>query len=120
MKFDLTISLSIIIVFVTAISPIVVTILNNRHQIKLKNIELNSANKKDALDKFIDATLNTANSYGSKLKFYKELNKILIYVDNNSSKKLGKIKFLVEKDEINLKELNSALMDFIMYVNKIQ
>lgn len=118
MKFDLTITLSIIIIFVTAISPIIVTILNNRHQLKIKNLEFSLSLKQKAIEDFIEATMNCVGDYKTKVQFYKCLNKIAIYSDIESSKLLGKIKSLVEQEQINIKELNSALLDFILFLNK--
>ena len=46
-------------------------------------------------------------------------NKVLIYVDKNSSKKLGKIKYLIENQQ-DSSTINSALMDFIIYLNSSQ
>ena len=39
-KLDLTITISVILAFAAIISPIATTLLNNRHQLKLKRLEL--------------------------------------------------------------------------------
>lgn len=118
MEFDSTLTITGIIAICAIVSPLLTALINNRHIYRLKQLEINSTAKKEILNDFIDATLSCNNSYNSKIKFYKELNRVLNYVDVNSSKKLGKIKFLIEADTINIKEVNSALMDFIIYINK--
>lgn len=118
MKIDLTITLSIIIIFVTAISPIITMLISNHHQIKIKSIEYNQTLKQEVLNQFIKVTINI-NNYSINT-FYEELNKVLLFVDDSSSKKLGKIKYLVETDKNNIKGINSAVMDFILCVNKIK
>lgn len=118
LKFDSTISIIGVITICSIASPLLTALINNRHSYKLKQLEINSSAKKEILSNFIDATLYYNGTYPSKVNFYKELNQVLNYVDVRTSKKLGKIKHLIEQDKINIKELNSALMEFVIHVNK--
>ena len=49
MKVDMTITLSIIIAVCAIVSPILTTMLNNRHQFDIKKLEINAQNKKESL-----------------------------------------------------------------------
>ena len=48
-KFDLTISISVILTICAIISPIATTIINNRYQIKIKKIELQQEHFKNTV-----------------------------------------------------------------------
>lgn len=82
MKIDLTITFSIVIIFVTSISPIIVTILNNKHQIKLKEIENLISVRNKVIDDFINKTVEYNNKNTDKTDFYKLLVKMHSYADN--------------------------------------
>lgn len=82
MKIDLTITLSVVIIFVTSISPIIVTILNNKHQIKLKEIENLISVRNKVIDDFINKTVEYNNKNTDKTDFYKLLVKMHSYADN--------------------------------------
>lgn len=84
----------------------------------MKKLEINSLRRNELINDFINATLSYRNTYSTKIKFYEALNKILCYTDTTSSKYLGKVKYIIEKDGFDIKELNSALMNFIMRINK--
>lgn len=45
-KVDLTITISVVIAICAIISPVITTILNNHHQLKLKKLELKAENEK--------------------------------------------------------------------------
>ena len=52
MNFDLTITISVILALSAILSPILVSIINNRHQLKLKKIENYDIAKRNALENF--------------------------------------------------------------------
>ena len=55
MKIDLTITITVILALSAIISPIIVAIINNRFQIKMKQIENYDLAKRDALTNFAKA-----------------------------------------------------------------
>ena len=55
MKIDLTITITVILALSAIISPIIVAIINNRFQIKMKQIENYDLAKRDALTNFAEA-----------------------------------------------------------------
>ncbi len=52
MKFDLTITISVILALSAILSPILVAIINNCYQLKIKKIENNDLAKRSALENF--------------------------------------------------------------------
>lgn len=119
MKFDFTITLSVVIIFVTAISPIIVTILNNKHQIEMKKLDNKLSIRNKIIDDFIDITLDCKNEFYKISEFYKALNRVLPYsTDKFSTRDLENIKGLIEdKPEGYYEQINRDLMSFIERVN---
>lgn len=111
---------TVLVAIITASSIIIPqiasTIIKNHHETKIKLIELNSTIKRETINDFIDTTLNYKNIGFQMNNFYKSLNKVLLYTDTKSSKILGKIKYLVE-NSVDIKEINSSLMEFVLMVN---
>lgn len=52
MKIDFTITISVILALAAIISPIIVSIINNKYQLKLKQIENYDIAKRNALEKY--------------------------------------------------------------------
>lgn len=111
-----TIWVAIITLTATLCSSSVTQIIRNKHEEKMKSIDLESTIKKDAINNFIDATLNCDFPNIDKKEFYKSLNKLIPYVDETSSKYVGKIKNLVDEGH-NIKEINSELIKLTIYLS---
>ena len=54
LKIDFTLTLSILIAVIALVSPIITTVINNRHQLKLKKIDMYEEAKRKALSEFIE------------------------------------------------------------------
>lgn len=116
MKIDLTAIIALILALFAFVSPIITAIIDNRYKLKMKQIEQCNNIRENAINDFIDVTFK-CNFIGFHIEdFYRCLNKVLVYVDQKSSEKLGKIKHCVETKQTPDK-INSALMDFILYLN---
>ena len=70
MQFDLTVTISVILALSAIISPIIVTIINNRYQLKVKQMEIN--------EKYV---ISTFQNYLSKLELCISINYGEIYND---------------------------------------
>lgn len=78
-KFDLTISISVIVALCAILSPILTAIINNRHQIKIKRMELSQQEHRDT-------TLYLRNVYESYLK---HAGRCIYYADQDALKDYG-------------------------------
>lgn len=82
LKIDFTLTLSILIAVIALVSPIITTVINNRHQLKLKKIDMYEEAKRKALSEFIE----NAQEYLLKpsyieptVKYYSSLDKLFLY-----------------------------------------
>ena len=69
MKIDLTITISVILALAAIISPIIVSAMNNRSQLKIKKMENYELAKRNAFEKF-------AKDIGSYISYHSTANKI--------------------------------------------
>ena len=79
--------IAIVLGISAVISPIATAIINNSHQIKLKNFEIYEKDKKDALSDFIRSSqllIYSPNDEGYLEKHLESFNKLLIYFKNIS------------------------------------
>ncbi|MDE7435726.1 MAG: hypothetical protein K2N01_07925 [Lachnospiraceae bacterium] len=78
-KIDLTISISVIVALCAIISPMITTIINNRHQVKIKHME-------HSQQKYEDTALHYRNVYENYLK---HAGRCIYYSDNDALKDYG-------------------------------
>ena len=108
MKFDLTITLSIIIVTITTLSPIAVAFLNNRHQFKIKKLELFELEKRNSLKNFIDTSIECFNqdNWINNKEFIKALYTLQLYFKSADVKLIDKINKVIisnpDKDKFKM------------------
>lgn len=117
MKFDFNLTITSIIALSAIVSPIIVAVINNKNQLKLKQIEFYNDEKTNAINNFIDATLSINYVNFQIAEFYNALNKVSIYVDDKCTKQLELIKTLVE-DKYDIKMINAELLNFVKNANK--
>lgn len=81
MKFDLSLTITGIIALSAIISPIIVAIINNKYQLKLKKFEKYEIDKTQALDNFLGAWGEYYSSFSSKNEqsFLRALYKLIPY-----------------------------------------
>lgn len=82
LKIDFTLTLSIVIAVIALISPIITTVINNRHQLKIKKIDMYEESKRQALSEFIEnAQEYLLNSDYEKptIKYHSSLDKLFLY-----------------------------------------
>lgn len=78
-KFDLTISISVIVALCAIISPILTTIINNRYQIEIKRIELSQ-------QEYRESVLYYRNVYENYLK---HAGRCIYFADQDAQKDYG-------------------------------
>lgn len=81
MKFDLSLTITGIIALSAIVSPIIVAIINNKYQLKLKKFEKYEIDKTQALDNFLGAWGEYYSSFSSKNEqsFLRALYKLIPY-----------------------------------------
>lgn len=110
MQIDLTVSISVILALSAILSPIIVSIINNHHQLKIKRIEIN--------EKYI---ISAFQNYLSKLEecisfnvvdYYQEYNKAfgqaLLYASPKSKELMKQIDLIIK---INKQQDLSAIVN---------
>ena len=79
---DNYIQIGLLIITITSVfSPVIVTLLNNIHDTKIKKLELNSAIKKEVLSEFALHVSRQFNSEFVNEHFRKSLNLLYVYFD---------------------------------------
>lgn len=71
----------LIITFASVFSPVIVTILNNLHDTKIRKLELNSKTKQDVLNQFSKSVIKEFNSNFINHDFRNALNMLYVYFD---------------------------------------
>lgn len=109
MNFDLTITFAVILGISAIISPIIVTVINNNHQLKLKRYENQELAKRQAIIDFINATANCYSFDGSldlksSTDFQKSCNKLLLYFPDIDIEILNEIRSSLHSTNINAKD----------------
>lgn len=117
MDLDLTVTISVIIALCAMISPILVAIINNHHQQKMKQIEIASNHKIHALEEYMSSLEQLLNrpSTNAKMKYGSAFGLALLYV--SSARKL-----MLEIDsELNSNLYNPQIADKIeVLAHKLQ
>jgi len=82
---DWSLTIAIIALTVSVLSPVAVTWLNNRHQLKLKDIEFNKERKREAVEAYVSAAGRFI-KYSDKTSignFGEHIGSIYLYVDES-------------------------------------
>lgn len=121
MKFDATITISIIIGLVATLPQIIVAFINNHYQIIIKENENYKLAKRNAIEEFIDTASQCCNSQLSLSQissYEKSFNKLKLYIDNIDTKMFDKLKSSRNNSNIeiyykNLSEIITYLAQFV-------
>lgn len=88
MKIDATITISVILAIVAIFANVISTILNNRHQTKMKQLEIYELQKRDALQNFINVSVEcfkNGNDWRENKEFVKALYSLQLYFKSADS-----------------------------------
>lgn len=119
-----TIIVAIITAVATTVPQIVISIINNKHQLKIKQYESKKVFYQSVVDEFIENVTACMNSNGGlsniqSINFYKSINRIQIYFPNINKKNIDKLSDVIysNKDTIIhylepvIKELSKLLSE---------
>lgn len=98
MKIDLTITVSVILALASILSNVIVTVLNNKHQAKIKQLEMYELQKRDALQNFINTTIDcykSANNWRENKEFSKNLYILQLYFKSANIKFIEALNALI-------------------------
>lgn len=95
------------------LSAFLTQLITNRKELKFKQFDFNNTIKREIINDFIDCSLNSYDTYEHKIMFYKSLNKLVPFLDNKTSKIVGKIKYLFESGS-DTKVINTELLKLSM------
>ena len=82
LKIDITYTITAIIALTSLASPIIIALVNNNHDFKVKELEINSKIKQEILEKF-SYYINQKYKYNivEELELYKNVNLLYIYFE---------------------------------------
>lgn len=114
MKFDIAWTITSIIAVVSLVSPVVTTLINNKHQLKLKAYETDSKLKQTSIREFSkQANLYFVESYYVK-EFYESIDMLYVYFDVNENL----LEKVVQSKKQNITVRQKAMSDFIKDLSK--
>lgn len=101
-KIDLNLTITAIIALTALISPIITAVINNKHDLKKRKMDIYYSQQCEALDEFIKATLNYYgdSNWGQMSKYTTALNNLYIYFNNLDSSLFSKLNDCREKKEL--------------------
>lgn len=104
-----TIIVAIITAIATTVPQIVVNIINNKHQLKLKQYELRKTIYQKVVDEFIENVTNCMDDYNGlstkqSINFYQSINKIQIYFPKLDKKLIDNLVQNIQKDDDTIEE----------------
>lgn len=114
MKVNLTWTITAIIAAASFLSPVIVTLINNHHDYKIKKLEFDSKIKQEVLSKF---ALTVTKEFGSPFvhnDFQESLNLLYVYFDVDD--KL--INNILYKEHDNINDFQKDVTKFMKYLSK--
>lgn len=100
MNIDLSITISVILALSAILSPIIVAIINNRHQRKMKQLEMANEHKIRAIEEYMSklVELITRPSHTAQKEYGYSFGQALLYVSSSNQKLMIEIDNLVNND----------------------
>lgn len=93
MKFDSTITFSIILAIIAVVSPMITASMNNAHNLKIKKLEMYELAKRKSLENFINAVSSviTIPCMENLKLYYSALNNLYIYFSIKNAEDIKKL-----------------------------
>lgn len=109
-------TVTIVIGVIAFVSPIATTIINNRHQTKLKKLDMYEVAKRNALTNFIESaeTVILSHNDDDLNNYFSSLNVLFIYFDNIYRSKFDKL-----SDNIKNKNSSTANAELIKLTQEL-
>ena len=98
MGFDTTVIAALIAAVAAIIAPVITTCLNNRHQYKMRKLEISQEEKIKAIQEYTEACSNFLidGRSAAKSEYYKSYGKIFLYANKKNWSKIEKLHFAIE------------------------
>lgn len=103
------------------ISPIVTTVINNKYQSKIKELEMFNESKISALNNFVEATVEVISSHNSEdlTEYFSSVNKLFIYFNNLTLDTFNDLSKSLKEN--NFSKANQCLTILVTYLsNQVQ
>lgn len=103
------------------ISPIVTTVINNKYQSKIKELEMFNESKISALNNFVEATVEVISSHNSEdlTEYFSSINKLFIYFNNLTLDTFNDLSKSLKEN--NFSKANQCLTILVAYLsNQVQ
>lgn len=98
MKFDTTVTISVLLALSAILANVITTILNNRHQSKLKKLEMYELQKREVLQNFINVTIDCFGNYDN------------YYINKDFTKAIYTLQLYFKSANITFIEMMNELM----------
>lgn len=111
MSVDLTITVSIIIALCAIVSPIIVAIINNRHNIKIRYIDIANDYKMKAFEKYLDDVRKLTSSDNENLIYIynQSFSSAMLYASSNTLQFMFEIDSLISSRKIDTIDSNKII-----------
>lgn len=103
MKFDSTVNFALLLTLCSIVLPTITTILNNRHQIKIRKMDFNFDKKFATIEAYIEAVgcCIELNSLANVSRYNKAKGMLYLYVPKKLRKKIGELDACIKSNRID-------------------
>lgn len=120
MDFDFTVTFSVLLALSTVLANVVSTLLNNKHQIKIKKLEMYELQKREVLQNFINSTIEcykNNNDWRQNKEFMKYLFTMQLYFKSANSEFIQTLNSLMD-DVLDKSDFNIQFAKIISKLSK--
>lgn len=121
MKFDFTVSFALLLTLCSIVLPTITTILNNRHQIKMREMDFNLDKKFAVIETYIESVGNCLElcSRVNLSQYNKAKGMLYLYVPKKLHKQINELDICIQNQQLNTaKSLFNTLCIDLSYVIK--
>ena len=120
MNIDFSNLILAVVALISLISPIITTLINNHHQLKIKKIDMYETAKRKALQNFIISTeeyFSSNRDIEKLIQFNSSINELYIYFSINDSayQLFDKLKEIIKSNDSN--KTQYAINQIVMYLS---
>lgn len=103
MKFDFTVSFALLLTLCSIVLPTITTILNNRHQIKMCEMDFNFDKKFSVVEAYIESVGNCLElcSRANLSQYNKAKGMLYLYVPKKLYKQINELDICIQNQQIN-------------------
>lgn len=103
MKFDFTVSFALLLTLCSIVLPTITTILNNRHQIKMREMDFNLDKKFSVIETYIESVGNCLElcSRVNLSQYNKSKGMLYLYVPKKLYKQINELDICIQNQQLN-------------------